>query len=105
MDNETLDFLAELEREEQVTSNDHVVPPGQRPCPICGENMVVEFEHGVHVDVCNQHGIWLDRGELRSIASLIRSGERISRSRAVKEARRNGKLSGTVFGVWSLMFD
>ena len=107
MDQDTFDFLAELEQEETEvgTSNDTLVPPGDRPCPICSEKMIVEIEYGVHIDVCPRHGIWLDRGELRSMASMIRSGERIDRRRAIKQARRDGKLSGTVFGAWSLMFD
>lgn len=103
---DTLEFLAELEKGELHSSNnDELVPPGERLCPICSEAMIVEVEYGVHVDVCPQHGIWLDRGELLSMASFIRSGERIDRVRAVKNARRQGKLSGTVFGAWSLMFD
>ncbi len=107
MDNETLDFLAELERDEvsQPIDNQTLVPQGERPCPICGATMVVEFEYGVHVDACPAHGVWLDRGELRAVASLIRSGERIDRRKAIQNAKRDGKVSGTVFGALSLLFD
>ena len=107
MDNETLEFLADLEREETQppASNENLVPQGERLCPICSEKMVVEFEYGVHVDVCPSHGVWLDRGELRAMASLIRSGERINRRKAIKDAKRDGKISGTVFGAWSLLFE
>ena len=106
MNDDTLDFLADLEQDfETMTSNDHLVPSGERKCPICEEQMGVEVEYGVQVDVCEEHGIWLDRSELRAIAKWIRSGERMSRINAVKKARRDGKLSGTMFGAWSLMFD
>ena len=107
MDNETLEFLADLEREDShpSPSNEGLVPQGERKCPICCETMVVEFEYGVHVDACPAHGIWLDRGELRAMASLIRSGERINRRKAIKDAKRDGKISGTVFGAWSLLFE
>ena len=106
MDSEALEFLAELEREaEQITSNDEIVPPGERECPICKEPMQVEFETGVHVDVCPEHGIWLDRGELPSILSVIRSGDRVNRHDAIRKARQEGKVSGTLFGAWSLLLD
>ena len=106
MDRDTLDFLSDLEREqEKLSSNDAIVPSGERECPICKRVMRVEMESGIHVDVCNDHGIWLDRGELPSILSSIRSGQRINRAQAIRKAKRDGKLSGAMFGVWSLMFD
>lgn len=106
MDSEAFDFLAELERDEvNSQSNDSLVPPGQRECPICKRPMLVEVESGVHVDVCNDHGVWLDRGELPAIISRIRSGARISRTAAIRRAKREGKLSGAMFGIWALLFD
>ena len=106
MDHETLDFLAELEREvEKLPSNDSIVASGERECPICKKKMRVELECGVRVDVCDDHGLWLDRGELPSIVSRIRSGERVNRYAAIRKAKRDGKISGTLFGVWSLLFD
>lgn len=105
MDDYTMQFLAELEREAVSSPNDTQVAPGQRPCPICGENMQVEVEQSVHIDCCPQHGIWLDRGELHSIINRVRSGERIDRHRLIRNARRDGKKSGALFGVWSLMFE
>ena len=106
MHDETLDFLAELEQtHDETVDNDHLTPSGERPCPICGETMGVEFNYGMSIDVCEQHGIWLDRGELRKVVSFVKSGERISRQDAIRNAKRQGKISGTVFGAWSLMFD
>ena len=105
MDADTLQFLSELEREHTVSPNDQQVPPGERPCPICGEKMQVEIEQGIHIDSCSQHGVWLDRGEFPSIILRIRSGERLDKMRLIRDAKREGKLSGAALGVWSLLFD
>ena len=107
MDQDTLSFLEELENEQAqfVEANEELVQTGKRKCPICSEQMHVEVQHGVRIDACEQHGIWLDRGELSNIVSRIRSGQRINRQAAVRKAKRDGKISGAYFGVWSLMFD
>ena len=47
--------------------NAGLVPEGQRPCPVCRTPMPTEEAYGVTVDVCPEHGIWLDRGKLGSI--------------------------------------
>ena len=47
------------------------------PCPVCGEMMNrVNFAHCSHVivNVCNKHGTWFDRDELRRIVEFIRAG-------------------------------
>ena len=62
------EFFGALERL-QFTSNDQVVPTGQRECPICKKVMVVEDLHGITLDVCRNHGVWLDSGELETIVS------------------------------------
>lgn len=41
-----------------------------RACPTCGAEMakrVYAYESGVPIDVCEEHGIWLDAGELQRI--------------------------------------
>lgn len=85
--------------------NAETVPEGRRRCPICGESMIVEKKSGISIDVCPDHGIWLDRGELPAIIRAVRQRERRLRTRAVREARRSGKVSGSMFGFWSLIFD
>jgi Zn-finger nucleic acid-binding protein len=67
--------------------------------------MAVEADHGVSYDVCQDHGIWLDRGELAAVISSIRAGQRISRSLAIKKAKRDGQWAGAARGIWSLMFE
>jgi Zn-finger nucleic acid-binding protein len=47
------------------------------PCPVCKELMNrVNFAHcsGVIVNVCNRHGTWFDRDELRRIVEFVRAG-------------------------------
>jgi len=41
-------------------------------CPLCAKALSQEIIHGVTIDVCPEHGVWLDRGELL----LITEGER-----------------------------
>ena len=107
MDQEALNFLSNLENEDlpAADANQTAVPAGERPCPICQEKMIVDMEYGFAIDVCPRHGVWLDRGELPAMISRIRSGERINRHSAVRRARRDGKMAGTMFGTWSLLFD
>ena len=47
------------------------------PCPICQEMMsVVNYkkESGVLIDICEEHGIWLDGGELQQIVEWYAVG-------------------------------
>jgi Zn-finger nucleic acid-binding protein len=104
MDRDVVEFLSVLEQQ-PPPANETLVPPGERECPICKGKMVVEHEYGITVDVCSEHGMWLDRGELAAVATRIRSGERIDRHQAVRRAKKDGKMSGAMFGVWSLLFD
>ncbi len=53
--------------------NRKLVPEGQRPCPICGTKMQTQLEFGVTVDICREHGLWLDRKELGAILENYKS--------------------------------
>lgn len=47
------------------------------PCPTCAKLMNrTNFAHisGVIIDVCRDHGIWLDRGELEHVIQFVESG-------------------------------
>ena len=109
-DAEIIDFLAAAEHRAALHQNDQFVPPGQRECPICKKKMIVEKQQGVAVDLCKEHGIWLDVGELPTIISCVRAGERFDRMEAIRSANRLGKLGATtgaaemVFGLLSLFF-
>lgn len=41
-------------------------------CPICETDMVHKSINGVEVDVCDTHGLWLDRNELLTITERER---------------------------------
>jgi Zn-finger nucleic acid-binding protein len=70
------------------------------PCPTCEKLMNrVNFAHssGVVLDVCKNHGVWLDRGELQRVLGFVQAGgltiarER-ERERLVEEQRRLAAL-------------
>ena len=56
-------------------TNREVVPEGQRQCPICHELMTSVHEKGVLIDLCEEHGMWLDKDELRAIVRRSQESE------------------------------
>jgi len=79
---------------------------GERPCPVCGRVMLLERRKGIRIDVCDDHGIWLDNGELEAITAGLRRRLRRTRGVAVKAAERRGIEKGRARGSrWSLLFD
>ena len=41
-------------------------------CPVCSKRMEIRTVKSVTVDVCPEHGMWLDRGELDKITESAR---------------------------------
>lgn len=98
--------LLETEARERATSladqrAGHVPPlPGQRqegslyrPCVVCGTLMHRRNygeRSGVIVDLCHEHGLWFDYGELDQALRWVRDGglARANRIRAEKAAER-----------------
>lgn len=86
-------------------------PPrfGQRACPVCGERMEVVAQGKVEIEVCEAHGVWLDKGELEAItesrARFERLNSRAARRRAVGTAIRDAKIKGWLLGPFSLFVD
>jgi Zn-finger nucleic acid-binding protein len=90
------ELCAERERENAILAMN--LPPPLVPqspdmrrayvkCPVCAQLMNrVNFAHcsGILIDVCSQHGIWLDAEEIRGIFSFIKGGG-MERSRAVEQ--------------------
>ena len=76
-------------------------------CPFCGESMRVEHRRGVEIDVCDEHGIWLDRGELERILERAQasedSPEPAAPSRATASARRPPPAAGSSW--WAYLID
>jgi Zn-finger nucleic acid-binding protein len=76
------------------------------PCPVCSKLMNrVNFAHCSHVvvDVCNQHGTWFDKDELRRIVEFIRAGGlEAARARELAEldAQRRQLKSAQVASAW-----
>jgi len=72
------------------------------PCPSCGKLMNrVNFAHssGIVLDVCKNHGLWLDRGELQELLQFIGAGglaaaRKRDEERLVDEQRRLTALAG-----------
>ena len=42
-------------------------------CPICKKNMKEKVKDGVTIDICETHGIWLDKGELHELIESNRT--------------------------------
>ena len=65
------------------------------PCPICGNTMQVEKVHRSEVDVCDEHGVWLDAGELEKICRRVQIKGWRTRKGSIREARRQGRVAKT----------
>jgi Zn-finger nucleic acid-binding protein len=37
-------------------------------CPVCQKPMYEKELKGIHIDICDLHGVFLDRGELKHLA-------------------------------------
>lgn len=81
------------------------------PCPVCHALMNrVNFAHCSHVivDVCNRHGTWFDRDELRRIVEFIRAGGmEQARAREISELQeeRSQLQSARSAGAGDIDFD
>lgn len=87
-DNEELDEMIEasvkgsrnvdLKALSELTENPrHIDIIVYRRCPVCQKMMDRRnYRHrsGVILDVCTEHGVWLDPGELRQIMEWVKSG-------------------------------
>jgi Zn-finger nucleic acid-binding protein len=83
--------------------NDEVRPSGERPCPVCKEALGSKLDRGISLDVCEQHGVWFDRGELdRLLANVTRSAG-ASRRTLIDRARKRGVTLGLFAGMWALL--
>jgi Zn-finger nucleic acid-binding protein len=87
----------------KFTDNEGLVPSGRRPCPICDNPMRVETCNGISLDVCPAHGVWLDNGELPALLAAARAKGGRPNLEALKRARQEGKISGALLGVWSMI--
>jgi len=71
-------------------------------CPKCSREMIKRSSYGaVEFDLCQDHGVWLDKGELKRLVEGFEADERLQREET-SEARRSGRLEGSFLGLWSL---
>ena len=59
----------------------------------------------VEIDVCEEHGAWLDAGELPRIVSRVQGRERTAKRSAVRRAKSSGKVSGVLWGPLAFLFN
>jgi len=69
-------------------------------CPVCGGEMAKERKQDVEIDVCREHGIWLDKGELSRI--LINSTKAFVATAGPAQQRKKGRYEGIFLGWFSL---
>jgi Zn-finger nucleic acid-binding protein len=60
----------EEERRATVVYGEH---PGELKCPVCAKTMTVfnYRAHAVEIDMCEEHGWWLDAGEEGRVREII----------------------------------
>jgi Zn-finger nucleic acid-binding protein len=69
-------------------------------CPCCGQAMKRKRMKGVAIDLCGEHGIWLDKGELSAIMARTRG---TARRAATEQSLQKGRWEGVMYGWWSLL--
>lgn len=80
---------------------------GSRPCPVCSRLMDIEVKHAIAIDVCPEHGIWLDSGELEKLVLDSKRNhvrDRIRNRRKLDAVKHSGRMEGAMFGWWSMFF-
>jgi len=74
----------------RAATNADLVPEGQRLCPICGAHMQTVRRVREVIDVCADHGVWLDRWELERLVGG--HGVRARRRSDAAEAKARREL-------------
>ena len=69
------ELLAKLKGQTQSQQEQAVRDLAGGRCPRCGDRLVTRSHLDVEIDACpNQHGIWLDDGELEKLTTRESSG-------------------------------
>ena len=76
---------------------------GSRPCPVCQSVMSISRRGKTELDVCEEHGVWLDRGELEDVVRRSRIGEATRVHMAEKRARE-GRVSDWWLATLELLY-
>ena len=73
--------------------------PQPMKCPICQAEMTRKVTLSTEIDLCAEHGVWLDKGELQKIISSIRG----IYTQGMAEQRKQGRIEGIFYDWWSLL--
>ena len=94
-----------INKKEPSHHNEDITPEGERPCPICGEAMDTKKKRGVAIDVCEEHGVWLDQGEMSKIIERIRKRDALAYEKMIRQARIDGHTSIAILHLLNLLSD
>lgn len=94
------------EMSEEERAEEKLNPEGRRPCPVCGQTMIVEVDkqRGVRADSCPEHGVWLDNGELEKIAMAVRGRERRHIRHKIKRAEERAVRKAGLAVLFDALF-
>lgn len=77
-------------------------------CPVCGAPMSREVVYRSVVHVCEDHGAWLERGQLESIVRSVQARgiarSRQSASKVRSKTVREGVVLGWIWGPLGFLF-
>ncbi len=57
-------------------------------CPVCSQGMQAKAVDDVKVDVCEEHGVWLDKGEIEAL---------------LESTKKKGQNEGLAKQLWTTM--
>jgi Zn-finger nucleic acid-binding protein len=63
-----------------------------------------QSKYGTTIDVCREHGVWLDAKELDRMVASVRRRAAFRTQLAARRAYREGVVSGQRLGLLSLLF-
>ena len=67
--------IAELATSHATRHGSTLPQDSANACPDCEGALTRTMRNGVTLDVCKDHGVWFDRGELQSLAARMRGEE------------------------------
>jgi len=80
-------------------------PLGERHCPVCNQKLALSKHGSIEIDICEDHGVWLDTGELEAIVGRVKRSQRNRSRAAYRKGKSKGKVSGVLFGPLAFLFD
>jgi Zn-finger nucleic acid-binding protein len=82
-------------------------PPGKSShvCAICSGRLQPQTLEGIRFNVCADHGVWLDRGELSKLIKTlkVRRRQKAAMRREIADVRATNESLAFFSGIWGLM--